>query len=130
MFRFLNRYVGDLMPILLPQASHNDEGRRKETVVVMRSLASPSSNLDTLSSMFLTMKNVLELITMEGFILLGQASEILQLERCNNLSFKGLLATFVSQVEGMPRKHNHYLLGKIEVDLKKVINYNSIETKL
>lgn len=55
----LSKYVGDLLPVLLVQARHNDESRRKESVAVISNLALQSSDPDAISSMFQIMKSVL-----------------------------------------------------------------------
>lgn len=55
----LSKYACDLLPVLLVQARHNDESRRKESVVVIGNLALQSSDPDAISSMFQIIKSVI-----------------------------------------------------------------------
>ena len=55
----LSKYVGDLLPVLLVQARHSEESRRKESLAVISSLALQSSDPDSISSMFQVMKSIL-----------------------------------------------------------------------
>lgn len=55
----LSKYGGEFLPIVLPQARHSDEARRKEAFEAIKNIAMQSSDLDTISAMFKSVKSVL-----------------------------------------------------------------------
>eukprot|EP00250_Pteridium_aquilinum_P013931 c21667_g1_i1 orf=228-8111(+) len=55
----LSKYASDFLPVLLVQARHNDESRRKESMAVIANLALQSSDPDAISAMFQIIKSVI-----------------------------------------------------------------------
>ncbi|MCO5575453.1 hypothetical protein L7F22_029254 [Adiantum nelumboides] len=55
----LSKYACDILPVLLVQARHNDESRRRESVEEIAILASQSSDPDAISSMVQLIKSVI-----------------------------------------------------------------------
>ncbi|KAI5063295.1 hypothetical protein GOP47_0021842 [Adiantum capillus-veneris] len=55
----LSKYAGDILPVLLVQARHSDESRRRQSVEEIAILASQSSDPDAISSMVQLIKSVI-----------------------------------------------------------------------
>lgn len=55
----LSKYGGEFLPVVLPQARHSDEVRRKDAFEALKSIAVQSSDLDTIDVMFKSIKTVL-----------------------------------------------------------------------
>lgn len=55
----LSQYAGEILPAILAQARHSDETRRKESLKLVNELVTHSSDLDTVSAMFQSVKSIL-----------------------------------------------------------------------
>ncbi|CAM6126914.1 unnamed protein product [Calypogeia fissa] len=55
----LSKYGGEFLPVVLPQARHSDEVRRKEAFESVKNIAAQSSDLNTIDAMFKSIKSVL-----------------------------------------------------------------------
>lgn len=55
----LSQYSGEILPPILLQARHSDETRRKESLQLVTQLVVHSSDLDTISAMFQSVKSSL-----------------------------------------------------------------------
>lgn len=55
----LSIYTMELLPTVLLQARHSDENRRKESVLLVNQLVLHSSDLDTISAMFQSIRSVI-----------------------------------------------------------------------
>ena len=55
----LSKYAMEILPVVLAQARHADEGRRLGALAIIRCLSEKSSNPDLIESMFDTVKAII-----------------------------------------------------------------------